>query len=175
MDLSNERVILTYAPLDPAALPGDGFYLQVVACIRRTVLEQTPTYLLITPDPYEEFTPLPFDDPEWDSDTGDEVHNAQENEHGVSLFDLEQRSLERQAGTAAAEANVISVDEDTPEEEGAEEEGGDAALWNMICPASLEHLQKHPSDVAGAKEVYIVRVPYRVRPHDDCMPLVWDL
>ncbi|KAH9920708.1 uncharacterized protein B0H18DRAFT_1121800 [Fomitopsis serialis] len=83
IDVSDERVILTYAVLGPSALPGDALYLEVRARIRHFELDGGPAFIIEWTSSSGDFSRLSFDvcesdDDEnlpWDGNVDSQSHN----------------------------------------------------------------------------------------------------
>ncbi|KAH9842035.1 uncharacterized protein C8Q71DRAFT_721053 [Rhodofomes roseus] len=218
LDLSDERVILTNAVLDPSALLGDDLYLEVIGRLRCLKLDGAATIIIESTDPSREFSRLPFDardsdadadaDDETDADTdADDESDADadaddETDDGVgdttgthdeegpqaanptrsdgnvqSGGDDSQTAASQQsgthedggsAGTSEGRAHVYAgatTDDATTPFTDLQDVGCDEDLWDELRPAIVCYLFDYAEKFEGAKEVYVVRVPYWIAGH----------
>ncbi|KAH9931844.1 uncharacterized protein B0H18DRAFT_952522 [Fomitopsis serialis] len=157
MDLTNNKVILTHAILNPTDVPGDdGFHLEVMAHIRRRIEVDNEVTDIITPtDSTKEFSVQIFQGPSAGAsgDTSNEVQETRDDGSSSTAVEANEGGGNQHSDTEADETTA-PMDPNNRKH--------DFALWELLSPAIFSHLTNHPEQFEGANEVYVVRVPYRV-------------
>ncbi|EPS93130.1 hypothetical protein FOMPIDRAFT_91985 [Fomitopsis schrenkii] len=163
VDLSSDRVILTSKVLDPWALPQDGCYLEVIAGVSRTTIRGKPSFFIAPTDTDKEFRVMPFDDIASDEAT----QKAEEEARPVALPALstqgkrgvDEASVDATSGPSNLNTGAIPDDAtSTASNKGNSNEPD--FFYDELYPAACAYLLARPATFNGAKEVYIVRVPY---------------
>ncbi|KAH9920381.1 uncharacterized protein B0H18DRAFT_1121974 [Fomitopsis serialis] len=158
LNLSDKRVILTCAVLDPHTIPADGVYLEVIATLRRFELDGELACHITTTATTDKFTSLPFDD---------RSQFARDRLSGTAEEGGDKETSESRVNDINTSSFLTALDDVTGEDQAAIftpmthiDEDDDDGFWEMIRRATGYYLYDHPEKFAEAQEVYMVRVPY---------------